>query len=242
MNVFFTQFTLSLETRLKTKTDQKEPLSLKKSRKKDCSNDKAVIKKIKVEETLDDFESSESVRSGIDIDAIHPDISLYYSEVIDVAGDGFCGFRCLAVDLYGDENQFWKVKMKMRDVLLSNEEFYRTSFGQYMTFEELKTVVCFGLEEVVGSDVISWSLFYNEMYDQTIVSAPSDCWFYTSGCTQLAADTFRRPVAAYAERQFKRSPPELFLPFLNTGKFHSVLEKSEVKDPSPIILHNIGRL
>lgn len=132
----------------------------------------------------------------------------------------------MAVEIHGSEELFWQVKMQMRDVLLSNKDFYETSFREYILFGELKRVVCFGLEEIVESTVINWSIFYNIYLDLTTISAPSDCWFFTSACTQIAADAFRRPIAAYSERKFKKSLPELYFPVLNANNFTYLLINS----------------
>ena len=57
------------------------------------------------------------------IEQIHPSIlDTWYTAVINVRKDGFCGFRALAVQLFGDENEFWKVKKQMRDFLLMMDE------------------------------------------------------------------------------------------------------------------------
>lgn len=124
----------------------------------------------------------------------------------------------------------------MRDVLLSNKDFYIKSFGGYIDFEQLEKVLCFGLENKIKSNVIKWSVFESK----TEVIAPLSYWFYTSACAQLAADTFRRPFACYNERKYRNSVPEIFFPLLKTDTFHRTIEGSEATLPTPIILYNIG--
>ena len=170
---------------------------------------------------------------------IHSSIDLNTSIIIDVTGDGFCGFRCIANEIFGDQEQFWKVKMEMRDVLLKNAEFYRESFSDFIEYDRLKKVVCFGIEEIVESTTINWSLFVDSS-GQKEVFAPSNCWFYSAGCTQLAADTFRRPVAAYSDVKYENNDPVIFFPFLNTSHYHITNEGSDAYSPMPIILQNIG--
>ncbi|KAI9325958.1 hypothetical protein BD770DRAFT_457522, partial [Pilaira anomala] len=161
---------------------------------------------------------------------IHPQINLRFATEADVKGDGFCGFRCLAFEIYGDQVLFWKVKITMRDVLLQNVEFYSHNFSDYIAYDRLKKVVCFGIEEIIESNS-----------GQKDIAAPLQYWFYSPGCTQLAADTFRRLVATYTDVVVEKDEdPVIFFPFLYTNYYHVTNEGSEAYSPAPVVLHNIA--
>ncbi|RCH91770.1 hypothetical protein CU098_001640, partial [Rhizopus stolonifer] len=64
------------------------------------------------------------------------------------------------------------------------------------------------------------------------VKAPRSNWFISPDAAQLAADTFRRPVAVYTESNYS----EMFFPLLNTDVFHRTTEGSEATLPMPMIL------
>ncbi|KAG1444512.1 hypothetical protein G6F56_010269 [Rhizopus delemar] len=157
-------------------------------------------------------------------------------DLINVVADGFCGCRRLAAVYYGDEKKFWEVKMKMRDTLLNNESFYWTTFGDYILFNSVKESVCYGIEEIVGSKTIQWSLFYDTEAESLTVKAPRSNWFISPDAVQLAADTFRLPVAIYTENNYS----EMFFPLLNTDVFHRAAEGSEATLPMSMILQISG--
>ena len=100
------------------------------------------------------------------IEQIHPSIEKnWYTAAINVRGDGFCGFRALAAQLYGDEEKFWEVKMMMRDFLLTMDEgkdestgFYKKQLKGFIDYQELKSVVCFGLQAKIECKKIDKSL------------------------------------------------------------------------------------
>ncbi|RCH78932.1 hypothetical protein CU098_000373, partial [Rhizopus stolonifer] len=58
------------------------------------------------------------------------------------------------------------------DTLLNNENFYRTTFADYVLFYSVQESVCYRIEEIIGN------------------------------AAQLAVDTFRRPVAVYTESNY----------------------------------------
>lgn len=65
----------------------------------------------------------------VDFSQIHSTIQdEYHSGYVNIKDDDFCGYRCLAHSVYGDEKRFWDVKMKMRDTLLQNSDFYKDTF------------------------------------------------------------------------------------------------------------------
>ncbi|KAL9536676.1 hypothetical protein MBANPS3_012459, partial [Mucor bainieri] len=86
----------------------------------DDSDDEPIIM-----EPLDDDHQKTGIPKEPYADIIHPSILKDYVEKIhDNSGKGFCGYKAVAQMVYGDENRFIEVKMKMRDVLLENEHLY----------------------------------------------------------------------------------------------------------------------
>lgn len=162
------------------------------------------------------------------IKQVHPDIPTdCFTCVVNVMANGFCGFRALTSQLYdGREDMFWDVKLKVRDVLLKNERYYKNTFADFMEYDESKRRVCYGIEEKIGSQLIA----------DNIVGAPEVYYFSIPGCAQLAADTFGRPVATYVEQQFsKNSPGTTFFPFLNKMEF-----QKEKKKPMLLIMQRVN--
>ncbi|CAO3655739.1 unnamed protein product [Mucor hiemalis] len=153
---------------------------------------------------------------------IHPDIpENAYSNVVNVKGDGFCGFRCLAHQLYGDENRFWEVKKAMRDHLLTNFVTYSSIFHEksYL-IDELKRIVCYRISSEIGNSEVC------EMKERV---APIDYWFMVPECAQLAACTFGRPIASYDLRH----EPQTYLPILPPAK----IDPPPGERPLPLLLY-----
>ncbi|KAK9689139.1 hypothetical protein RND81_09G037800 [Saponaria officinalis] len=56
---------------------------------------------------------------------------------VNVKGDGNCGFRCLALDIYGDENEGLKVRHDLLGELKDNKEFYTDLYAADKPFNAL---------------------------------------------------------------------------------------------------------
>ncbi|ORE09019.1 hypothetical protein BCV72DRAFT_240012 [Rhizopus microsporus var. microsporus] len=54
----------------------------------------------------------------------------------------------------GDKIRFWGVKMKMRDTLLQNIEFYKGTFSDCVLYDDLKSNAYYAIEKEVGSEEI----------------------------------------------------------------------------------------
>lgn len=121
--------------------------------------------------------------------------------------------------MYGDEARFWEVKMKMCDTLLQNSDFYINTFLDYILYDNLKSSVCYAIEEEVERREIKWPKIYDCIQQKAIASTP--------GCAHLAADMFRHPIVVYPENEFVSSSPKLFFPLLRIGKYHRTIEGSE---------------
>ncbi|XP_074288307.1 uncharacterized protein LOC141613469 [Silene latifolia] len=56
---------------------------------------------------------------------------------LNVIGDENCGFRCLAFDIYGDENEWLKVRHDLLGELKDNKEFYTNLYAGDKPFNDL---------------------------------------------------------------------------------------------------------
>lgn len=108
-----------------------------------------------------------------------------YDNIANIKRDGFCGFRAIAYEIFGDQDKFMEVKFAMRDRLAEVKEAYRTSFPLF-DVDVLERIVNFGIEAEKNSMAISITKPY---------SCGSLFWFLAPECAQLAACTFNRPVA-----------------------------------------------
>ncbi|KAI8335265.1 hypothetical protein EDC96DRAFT_568527 [Choanephora cucurbitarum] len=148
-----------------------------------------------------------------------------FTGIVDVKPDGFCGFRALAAQIFDDENEFLEVKYAMRDQLLSNYDTYLKAFGQMYDLEACKRIICFGIEEKVGSKKTS-------MDANTLVE--NRFWFLAPECAQIAACTFGVPVAVYDSDNGNLT----FLSVLN--RFNSANFKTGPK-PLPLMMHFVNK-
>ncbi|XP_074290564.1 uncharacterized protein LOC141617279 [Silene latifolia] len=67
----------------------------------------------------------------------------WITDWVNVIGDGNCGYRCIALDIYGDENEWLKVRRDLLDELESNKEFYTDIFAGVDNFVALCDRVSF---------------------------------------------------------------------------------------------------
>ena len=162
-----------------------------------------------------------------------------YSILIDVEGDGFCGWRALAVQIYDDEHQFWTVKKKMRDTLFKNEKFYMDNFKDYFDFDEVKKRVCYGIEETVGSDVVRDELFVKDgdAEDEVKYFCNPEYYFSSVGCPQLAADTFFGPITLYSEKEYQNTRGVSYIPLLTEYTDVDIKKKR----PQPLLLQRVNQ-
>lgn len=104
-------------------------------------------------------------------------------------GDGNCGFRALAWQIYGfidaenvddpatseelrvESNAYQRMKSAMLRQLEKNEAQYRSCFQAYFDVNELKALI-----------------------------RSKSQWYSVPECAQLTADTFGRPIAIYPAR------------------------------------------
>lgn len=161
---------------------------------------------------------------------IHPDIpSDCYTCLLNVKGDGFCGFRSLALQLFGNEDRFWDVKIAMRDTLIKNKTFYKEHMSNYFLYGETLDVVSYGLEKEVGSKIIRSEIFVRG------VTAPREYYFSSPDCAQLAADTFLRPIAVFLSESVKEDPATFF-PLITYKNEEYILKEK----PQPLIIQHVN--
>lgn len=119
---------------------------------------------------------------------VHPDIPRQsIAGTVDVKSDGWCGFRTTAHAIYGDENKFWKVKEDMLACYNRNLVKYKQHVTCMYILDEIRDTVSYGLDSIGDKNENSYS------------TCPMEYWCFTPGCTQLAADTHRVPVAVYPD-------------------------------------------
>jgi hypothetical protein len=150
-----------------------------------------------------------------------------YTCIINVKGDGFCGFRAISVQVYGDESMFFQVKQDMRDTLLENREYYIKHFSGFIEYEQVKRKICYAIDEEIGSDNIHYHLFKTD--------SNGEYWFSLPACGQIVADTFFSPVATFTEKHHKNSIGATYIPLL--GRYTDDMIKSH--RPQPLVLHRV---
>lgn len=116
------------------------------------------------------------------------------SDVKNPKGDGNCGFRCLAMALYDDEELYGDVKSAMLDHLVENKNDYLAC--GWLTPDDLP-----GLEKILRHRG----------------DCPDNSYYYSDPeCSQLAADAFERPVEFHGSIS-----ATLYLPFIRHTLYKS---------------------
>lgn len=110
-----------------------------------------------------------------------------YDQIINIRGDGFCGFRALAYQLFDNQDAFMQVKFAMRDRLVEVKNVYVQHFDNY-DIDKLERIVTYGIRNEKGDKTINLQKPYH---------CSMDYWFLAPECAQLAACTFNRPVSVY---------------------------------------------
>ncbi|KAG1112200.1 hypothetical protein G6F42_014807 [Rhizopus arrhizus] len=67
-----------------------------------------------------------------------------YDQIINIRGDGFCGFRALAYQLFDNQDAFMQVKFAMRDRLVEVKNVYIQHFDNY-DIDKLERIVTYGI-------------------------------------------------------------------------------------------------
>ncbi|KAI8138819.1 hypothetical protein BJV82DRAFT_582471 [Fennellomyces sp. T-0311] len=111
------------------------------------------------------------VINGISVDGLLE--KEFVKTVWNVEMDGHCGFRCIAQHIFGDQNEWPSIKLSMKSTLLARHRVYSNSPFLYNT-KELLNILSFMMD-----------------------ICPSQYWFTTPDCAQIAADAFATPIAIY---------------------------------------------
>ncbi|KAI8330215.1 hypothetical protein BC941DRAFT_186207 [Chlamydoabsidia padenii] len=112
------------------------------------------------------------------------------SNVYNTKSDGKCGFRCVAMAVFGDEKKYMDVKTKMLEKL-------REIKGDYEKSTWINKEDSFGKLEALLMNI--GNCLHNR-----------DFWFTDPVCSQLAADTFETPIKFHGPNH-----STLYLPLTN---------------------------
>ncbi|KAL9537323.1 hypothetical protein MBANPS3_011881 [Mucor bainieri] len=162
----------------------------------------------KVREELErKAEASRAVQSSR---FLHKDLEGHTRQIIDNSGNGDCGPKALAQQLYSEgEVKHDVVRKLMCETLLDNEEYYKGCYDQ-------------------ERDLINFEITLR------FLTTPG-AWYRCPACMQVAADTFCRPVAFYPE-EGSAMAARTFLPRL---PYKNDDRKPELKEGMlPLILQN----
>ncbi|CAO3641885.1 unnamed protein product [Mucor hiemalis] len=148
-----------------------------------------------------------------------------YNHVINVAPDGNCYFRALAVELFGKEDAYIRVKQLMRDMFSNNYEMYQRLFpSPRFDLERSRRIICSGFNPKKGS--LETATTENDLDFR---------WMYVPDCARIAADTFGRPVGVYFSHPFADCSLNCLL-ILTKDKY----EPETGPTPLPLVLQNIN--
>ncbi|KAI8969525.1 hypothetical protein BDB01DRAFT_840179 [Pilobolus umbonatus] len=99
-----------------------------------------------------------------------------------MSGDGNCGFRAVAFEVYKDEDYWYKVKQKMKNTYLK----YKDTLYKGVETE---------MENKVEEDIMMNKL--DSFKSPCLGNDDLPLWFSTFTCPQVVADTYQRPVILY---------------------------------------------
>ncbi|KAI8985992.1 hypothetical protein BDB01DRAFT_787166 [Pilobolus umbonatus] len=99
-----------------------------------------------------------------------------------MSGDGNCGFRAVAFEVYKDEGDWYKVKQKMKNTYLKYKDTLYKGVGTEM-------------ENKVEEDIMMERL--DSFKSPCLGNDDLLLWFSTFTCPQVVADTYQRPVILY---------------------------------------------
>ncbi|KAI8978982.1 hypothetical protein BDB01DRAFT_852207 [Pilobolus umbonatus] len=103
-------------------------------------------------------------------------------KAIHRSGDGNCGFRAAAFEVYKDEGDWYKVKQKMKRIYWQYKDILYKGVGTEM-------------ENKVEEDIMMNRL--DSLKSPCLGNDDLPLWFSTFTCPQVVADTYQRPVILY---------------------------------------------
>ncbi|KAF7723490.1 hypothetical protein EC973_002001 [Apophysomyces ossiformis] len=147
-----------------------------------------------------------------------------FTNVIDVKADGWCGFRVLAHVFKDDENKFLQVKQDMLSCLAENADIYRNYFPSIGSVEKLQELISHGIDVFLSVN------------GQHLPCKNIEYWFTAPECVQLAADTYRGPIAVYSDDETTDAKGNLVYPSLLYLPVRGPLPRQK---PLTVILHHV---
>lgn len=133
--------------------------------------------------------------------------------------NGWCYWRALAEQHYGDEHRYMEIKDAMLLVARANKDTYKKHIC-YKSEEEYEMIV----------NTLEHGLTPETEHERNKFCS-SKYWFDTSTMSQIAADALRRLIADFATEINTVHPPRLYLP-LSPPLFDA--------RPAPYILHSLN--
>ena len=120
--------------------------------------------------------------------SIHDEIpSEAFKKAMQIDSDGWCGFRTLALQHYGNQYLFPRVKCMMLEYMCQHEEdvIATVCYGSRQEYKTLQDGREYGATKKSSA--------------QTKNFCPKKYWFDAWTDCQLAANTFNRPVVVYSD-------------------------------------------
>lgn len=134
---------------------------------------------------------------------VHPSIpEEVVLNTVPIRSDGWCGFRTIAHHVKGNQDAYMDVKRDMLAYLRENKPMYHERYVNLRDcLDDMEKILRYGIDN--PEDSTCW--------------CPSQYWFKTPEFSQLAADTFGRPVAIYPDNDRKKpdSDEYAFKPLLH---------------------------
>lgn len=156
----------------------------------------------------------------------------FYDGIINVRGNGYCGFRVLAKLPKGDEEAFPEIKGKMLAQVQKDHNLYANVC--YLEVERLEEILSYGLDPTKKPE---------EQQASSMPTSADMAFWFNADCIQVAADAFSVPIAVYSDEGYCRvhdgdgsqrvrtREPILYLPYKKPAKTHR---------PIPLILHHVN--
>ncbi|KAI8146050.1 hypothetical protein BJV82DRAFT_403883 [Fennellomyces sp. T-0311] len=125
----------------------------------------------------------------------------YIAKDQDVLGDGFCGFRVIAFHILGNEEEHMAIKKNMLDYVVANRDYCHEH-------------ICGKNDEVLDELVkrLEYGISPESVEIAKTSFTPEKYWFNGMTDIQVAANTFKTPIACYSSHCIESHPSYLYLP------------------------------
>ncbi|KAI9244717.1 hypothetical protein BDA99DRAFT_543953 [Phascolomyces articulosus] len=139
-------------------------------------------------------------------------------KMIQIIGDGYCGFRAIAYNVYKDQDRHMEVRKQMLDFMMDPK--YSEKCREYI----------FKKDDVAINSAIK-TLNYGTNTPAAAL-CPQEYWFNGDTMIQLAADTFNHPIAMFASICLFTHQSILCFPLFN------IPNEEDIK--KPYVLHYVA--